>query len=231
MTIPAWRPQATRQGPCKIRKVLRPRAWLLTRTCGRKRRRARDFPRLARLETSHAVPASHELSRLPALSVLRKTVCQIFMGKHAYSANSAFRHRRCVLRLRQEWPHLQAGRWFCNGFNSHDLIERRRLQVPIGAVAAVRAFWQLNKQLKLAEEDPSDAWSKAAQQAAQQMRACGPGAAAPSAASGPLHVLAPEKRKLLALETIAEAARLWTVSSESSSLILLILVANLVSSN
>ncbi|KAJ6436933.1 Nitrogen assimilation transcription factor nit-4 [Purpureocillium lavendulum] len=67
----------------------------------------------------------------------------------------------------------------------------------------------LNKQLKLAQEEPNDAWSQAAQQAAQQMRACGPGAAASSAASGPLHVLPPDERKLLALETIAEAARLW----------------------
>ncbi|KAL3952757.1 hypothetical protein ACCO45_012700 [Purpureocillium lilacinum] len=63
--------------------------------------------------------------------------------------------------------------------------------VPIDAVAAVRVFWQLNKQLKLTQEEPNDAWSQAAQQAAQQMRACGPGAAASSAASGPLHVLPP----------------------------------------
>lgn len=87
----------------------------------------------------------------------------------------------------------------------------------------MRVFWQLNKQLKLAQEEPNDAWSQAAQQAAQQMRACGPGAAASSAALGPLHVLPPDERKLLALETIAEAARLWIVSSPTAAGLLCLL--------
>ncbi|WAO97198.1 Hypothetical protein NCS54_01491200 [Fusarium falciforme] len=72
--------------------------------------------------------------------------------------------------------------------------------VPVGALAAVRAFWELNRQLK-----------------PQQLRACGSGAALP-AAPGPASALAlfgeiaersPEERKIMALETIAEAARLW----------------------
>ncbi|KAI8677829.1 hypothetical protein NCS55_00500900 [Fusarium keratoplasticum] len=89
--------------------------------------------------------------------------------------------------------------------------------VPVGALAAVRAFWELNRQLKRAKSDPDDAWRTAAQRAAQQLRACGSGAALP-AAPGPAPALAsfgekaeksPEERKTMALETIAEAARLW----------------------
>ncbi|KAI3572394.1 hypothetical protein IWW34DRAFT_637523 [Fusarium oxysporum f. sp. albedinis] len=89
--------------------------------------------------------------------------------------------------------------------------------VPVGALAAVRAFWELNRQLKRANSDPDDAWRTAAQRAAQQLRACGSGAALP-AAPGPAPALAsfgeiveksPEERKIMALETIAEAARLW----------------------
>ncbi|KAI3570739.1 hypothetical protein IWW34DRAFT_812244 [Fusarium oxysporum f. sp. albedinis] len=68
--------------------------------------------------------------------------------------------------------------------------------VPPGAVAAVRAFWELNRQIDDMNEDPCDAWRSAAQRAAQQLRAC-------SAAPAP--ALAPR-----ALEAIAEAARLWT---------------------
>ncbi|KAM4061014.1 hypothetical protein HRG_012938 [Hirsutella rhossiliensis] len=82
--------------------------------------------------------------------------------------------------------------------------------VPVGAVAAVRAFWDVNRHLKLADAEPDDTWRIAAQRAAQQLRACG-GSAAPSTASGPAPALAPEERKLMALETIAEAARLWIV--------------------
>ncbi|OAA34471.1 hypothetical protein BBO_09189 [Beauveria brongniartii RCEF 3172] len=70
--------------------------------------------------------------------------------------------------------------------------------VPAGAVAA-----------------PDDAWRNAAQYAAQQLRACG---AVPSAAALSVPAIAsradsPEKtfeeRKILALEALAGAARLW----------------------
>ncbi|KAH8707324.1 hypothetical protein HC256_001549 [Beauveria bassiana] len=70
--------------------------------------------------------------------------------------------------------------------------------VPAGAIAA-----------------PDDAWRNAAQYAAQQLRACG---AAPSAAALSVPAIAsraesPEKtfkeRKTLALEALADAARLW----------------------
>ncbi|KAM3452777.1 hypothetical protein MY8738_009054 [Beauveria namnaoensis] len=62
---------------------------------------------------------------------------------------------------------------------------------------------------------PDDAWRNAAQYAAQQLRACG---AAPSAAALSVPAVAsradsPEKsfkeRKTLALEALADAARLW----------------------
>lgn len=94
-----------------------------------------------------------------------------------------------------------------------------RSQVPAGAVAAVRAFWQLNRQIKDTNGDPDDAWRTAAQNAAQQLRAFG--AAPASGVVVPALALAShseaaektcEERKLLALETIAEAARLWIVS-------------------
>lgn len=89
----------------------------------------------------------------------------------------------------------------------------------------MRAFWELNRQLKRANSDPDDAWRTAAQRAAQQLRACGSGAALP-AAPGSAPALAsfgekaeksPEERKTMALETIAEAARLWIVSGIKSS--------------
>ncbi|KAH6951114.1 hypothetical protein BKA56DRAFT_606079 [Ilyonectria sp. MPI-CAGE-AT-0026] len=97
--------------------------------------------------------------------------------------------------------------------------------VPVGALAAVRAFWELNRQLTRANADPDDIWRTAAQRAAQQLRACGSGAA-PAAAPGPAPALAScgeiaekslEERRIMALETIAEAARLWIVSGIKSS--------------
>ncbi|KAM6513830.1 hypothetical protein FALCPG4_015043 [Fusarium falciforme] len=87
------------------------------------------------------------------------------------------------------------------------------------------SFWELNRQLKRANADPDDAWRTAAQRASQQLRACGSGAALP-ATPGPAPALAsfgeiaeksPEERKIMALETIAEAARLWIVSGIKSS--------------
>ncbi|EEU38480.1 uncharacterized protein NECHADRAFT_88566 [Fusarium vanettenii 77-13-4] len=92
--------------------------------------------------------------------------------------------------------------------------------VPVGAVGAVRVFWELNRQLKRANADADDAWRTAAQRASQQLRACGGGAALP-ATPGPAPALAsfgeiaeksPEERKIMALETIAEAARLWILN-------------------
>ncbi|POR33449.1 hypothetical protein TPAR_06370 [Tolypocladium paradoxum] len=38
--------------------------------------------------------------------------------------------------------------------------------VPVGAHAAVRALWDLNRQLSGANDDPDDAWRAAAQRAA-----------------------------------------------------------------
>ncbi|KAJ3455041.1 hypothetical protein MRS44_013641 [Fusarium solani] len=76
------------------------------------------------------------------------------------------------------------------------------------------------KPLKRANADPDDAWRTAAQRASQQLRACGSGAALP-ATPGPAPALAsfgeiaeksPEERKIMALETIAEAARLWILN-------------------
>ena len=96
-----------------------------------------------------------------------------------------------------------------------------RLQVPAGAVAVVRSFWQLNRQIKDTDGDPDEAWRTAAQNAAQQLRAF---SAAPASGVLPALALAShgeaaektcEERKLLALETIAEAARLWIVSEPS----------------
>ncbi|KAI3572375.1 hypothetical protein IWW34DRAFT_764383 [Fusarium oxysporum f. sp. albedinis] len=54
--------------------------------------------------------------------------------------------------------------------------------VPPGAVAAVRAFWELNGQIDDMNEDPGDAWRSTAQRAAQQLRAC---SAAPAPALAP----------------------------------------------
>ncbi|RYP92962.1 hypothetical protein DL770_000922 [Monosporascus sp. CRB-9-2] len=88
--------------------------------------------------------------------------------------------------------------------------------VPVEAHAVVRAFWDLNRQLSGADEDPGDVWRPAAQRAAQQLRARGSGAIPPTPRSAP--ALASfgevaersfEERKLIALETIAGAARLW----------------------
>ncbi|KAI3573846.1 hypothetical protein IWW34DRAFT_128804 [Fusarium oxysporum f. sp. albedinis] len=89
--------------------------------------------------------------------------------------------------------------------------------VPTEAQAAVRAFWDLNRQLSGTDEEPDEVWRGAAQRAAQQLRACGSGAAPPPT-TRPAPVLASfgevaersfEERKLIALETIAGAAQLW----------------------
>ncbi len=99
------------------------------------------------------------------------------------------------------------------------------LQVPQGAVAAVRTFWRLNREIREASSDPDDAWRAAAQRAAQELRAYSaappvlalpPALAAPSYGDGVERTY--KERKILALETIAEAARLWIVSSLSRSL-------------
>ncbi|KAH6881075.1 hypothetical protein B0T10DRAFT_411258 [Thelonectria olida] len=92
--------------------------------------------------------------------------------------------------------------------------------VPTGAVAAVRAFWELNRQIDDANKDPGDGWRSAAQRAAQQLRACGAAVNhSPAGAQACAPALAPrgeageitlEERKVAALEVIAEAARLWT---------------------
>ncbi|KAF5132948.1 hypothetical protein E5D57_003570 [Metarhizium anisopliae] len=90
-----------------------------------------------------------------------------------------------------------------------------RITVPAGAVAAVRTFWRLNRQIKDTNGDPDDAWQTAAQNAAQQLRAFGVAAASGAvpalalASHGEAAEKTCEERKLLALETIAEAARLW----------------------
>ncbi|KFA56719.1 hypothetical protein S40293_11410 [Stachybotrys chartarum IBT 40293] len=89
--------------------------------------------------------------------------------------------------------------------------------VPVEAHAAVRAFWDLNRQLSDADEEPGEVWRAAAQRAAQQLRACGSGAvppptprSAPALASfGKVAERSFEERKLIALETIAGAAQLW----------------------
>ncbi|KAH7187315.1 hypothetical protein DER44DRAFT_845065 [Fusarium oxysporum] len=89
--------------------------------------------------------------------------------------------------------------------------------VPTEAQAAVRAFWDLNRQLSGTDEEPDEVWRGAAQRAAQQLRACGSGAApppttrpAPALASfGEVAERSFEERKLIALETTAGAAQLW----------------------
>ncbi|KAM4062517.1 hypothetical protein HRG_013686 [Hirsutella rhossiliensis] len=70
------------------------------------------------------------------------------------------------------------------------------------------ACWDCAKNAHTCRPVPAGA---VAARAAQQLRACG-GSAAPSTASGPAPALAPEERKLMALETIAEAARLWILN-------------------
>ncbi|KAI7772508.1 hypothetical protein LZL87_014322 [Fusarium oxysporum] len=82
--------------------------------------------------------------------------------------------------------------------------------VPPGAVAAVRAFWELNRQIDDMNEDPCDAWRSAAQRAAQQLRACSAAPAPALAPRGEADGKTLEERKVAALEAIAEAARLWT---------------------
>ncbi|RKK06541.1 hypothetical protein BFJ65_g18738 [Fusarium oxysporum f. sp. cepae] len=82
--------------------------------------------------------------------------------------------------------------------------------VPPGAVAAVRAFWELNRQIDDMNEDPGDAWRSAAQRAAQQLRACSAAPAPALAPRGEADGKTLEERKVAALEAIAEAARLWT---------------------
>ncbi|KFA62765.1 hypothetical protein S40285_10797 [Stachybotrys chlorohalonatus IBT 40285] len=91
--------------------------------------------------------------------------------------------------------------------------------VPVEARAAVRTFWDLNRQLSDADEEPGEVWRAAAQRAAQQLRACGSGAAPPPTRPAP--ALASfgevtdgnfEERKLITLETIAGAARLWILN-------------------
>jgi hypothetical protein len=72
----------------------------------------------------------------------------------------------------------------------------------------VRAFWGLNRQIDDMNGDPGDAWRSAAQRAAQQLRACGA-----AADRGPEMTL--EERKVVALEAMADAARLWTVSGST----------------
>ncbi|EEY24032.1 predicted protein [Verticillium alfalfae VaMs.102] len=89
--------------------------------------------------------------------------------------------------------------------------------VPDVALAAVRAFWDLNRQLSGAHGEPDEAWRAAAQRAAQQLRACGSGAVSPGtprpapalASFGEVASRSFEESKLIALETIADAARLW----------------------
>ncbi|KAH6699485.1 hypothetical protein EV126DRAFT_423967 [Verticillium dahliae] len=89
--------------------------------------------------------------------------------------------------------------------------------VPDVALAAVRAFWDLNRQLSGAHDEPDEAWRAAAQRAAQQLRACGSGAVSPGtprpapalASFGEVASRSFEESKLIALETIADAARLW----------------------
>ncbi|KAH7118384.1 hypothetical protein EDB81DRAFT_733330 [Dactylonectria macrodidyma] len=89
--------------------------------------------------------------------------------------------------------------------------------VPAAAHAAVRAFWDLNRQFSGVNDDPDDAWRAAALRAAQQLRACGSGAAPPAApvpapaldSFGEVLEKSLEERKVIALEAIAGAARLW----------------------
>ncbi|KAM3537763.1 hypothetical protein ARSEF1564_009318, partial [Beauveria bassiana] len=99
--------------------------------------------------------------------------------------------------------------------------------VPAGAIAAVHVFWRLNRQIRDTNGQPDDAWRNAAQYAAQQLRACG---AAPSAAALSVPAIAsradsPEKtfkeRKTLALEALADAARLWIVNMAAAIPLLL----------
>lgn len=79
----------------------------------------------------------------------------------------------------------------------------------------------MNRLIDDVNKDPDDTWHSAAQRAAQQLRACGAADRCPAAALAHSPALARlgesaeptlEERKVAALEAIAEAARLWTVS-------------------
>lgn len=104
------------------------------------------------------------------------------------------------------------------------------IQVPSGAVPAVRAFWDLNRQIFDMKRAVGEDWRSAAQRAAQQLRACGSasyrgrdvGAAqAPALAHrGEAGEATLEERKVAALEAIADAARLWAVSEQTCSVAL-----------
>ncbi|KAJ6436541.1 hypothetical protein O9K51_10907 [Purpureocillium lavendulum] len=86
---------------------------------------------------------------------------------------------------------------------------------------SIRSFWRLNREIREASSDPDDAWRAAAQRVAQELRAY---SAAPQAPALPPALAAPsygdgvertyKERKILALETIAEAARLWIILDE-----------------
>ncbi|KAJ3453772.1 hypothetical protein MRS44_018404 [Fusarium solani] len=101
----------------------------------------------------------------------------------------------------------------------------RNTIVPSGAIAAVRTFWELNRQIEDANIEPSDDWHSA-QRAAQQLRGCSASVErSPAVAQVHTPALAPrcevgqmtlEERKVIALEAIAEAARLWVQLNESN---------------
>ncbi|KAH7183749.1 hypothetical protein BKA60DRAFT_603001 [Fusarium oxysporum] len=93
---------------------------------------------------------------------------------------------------------------------------------PSGAVSAVRIFWELNRQIQDANLEPSDDCSGAA----QQLLGCSASVGrSPAAAQVHTPALAPpskvgqmtiEERKVVALEAIAEAARLWVKLNKSN---------------
>ncbi|KAM6513831.1 hypothetical protein FALCPG4_015043 [Fusarium falciforme] len=145
-------------------------------------RRKRSLPS-ARCEIFHVAPASRAPPRLPVMNVPPRTILV-----------------------------LRAG-------TAQRTLTRANRSLLVLLVLSV-SFWELNRQLKRANADPDDAWRTAAQRASQQLRACGSGAALP-ATPGPAPALAsfgeiaeksPEERKIMALETIAEAARLWILN-------------------
>ncbi|OAA37487.1 hypothetical protein ISF_09912 [Cordyceps fumosorosea ARSEF 2679] len=75
--------------------------------------------------------------------------------------------------------------------------------VPAGAVAAVRVFWRLNRQIRDANGQPDDAWRNAAQYAAQQLRACG---AIPSTAAQSVPAIA---SRVDSLEKTFKERKIW----------------------
>ncbi|KAL9572142.1 hypothetical protein ACKAV7_003720 [Fusarium commune] len=95
----------------------------------------------------------------------------------------------------------------------------RNTIAPPGAISAVRLFWELNRQTEDANIEPSDDWSYTTHRAAQQLRGCSAVVErSPAAALVHTPALTPpskvgqmtiEERKVVALEAIAEAARLW----------------------